>query len=331
MWSNSLSEKLTILGLATIIAFACDNEIDPQASDHKPLPVVYGVLELNRDTLSIRVTKTFYGPGSALVYARTGDSVYFPDVRVWLEKWNGNFRVNKAELTRSDRVSRLPGVFPEKPNWNHILVRSPATETFFSGTVQNQEYHLSVEIPDMPLIFAKTTAYPSARLLQPRLSGTVNLFMNPLQFSWKTEAPYSELHFRLNYSDVYPDTTIARCASWREYHNLMPTDPSTESVYGQDLMKRIAGQIKQDKQVIFRLIKDLQVVVAGIPADLHDYRLMVQTQPPDQAGFLITNISNGIGLFTSQTINFFDMDPDPKSRDSIMNGIYTKHLNFKFY
>jgi hypothetical protein len=32
---------------------------------------------------------------------------------------------------------------------------------------------------------------------------------------------------------------------------------------------------------------------------------------------------NGIGLFTSQTIRAFNLDPDPRSRDSLMNGKYT--------
>lgn len=313
------------------IAFSCNNELEPQSPDQMTIPVVYGVLELHRDTLSIRVTKTFSGPGSALDYARIGDSVYFPSARAWLEKWNENFRVNRAEMTKTDLNSRLPGRFPEHPNWNYVLVRSPETETFFTGTVRNQEYHLTVEIPGLPLIFAKTSAYPAARLTQPRLTGTLNLFMNPIQFAWKTEAPYSELYFRLFYYDVFPDSSIARCACWREYHTISLTDPASESVYGQDIMKRIAGQVHRYPGVSYRPITGFQVVVAGIPADLYDYRLMSQTQPPDQAGFPITNIINGIGLFTSQTISVFDLDPDPRSRDSIMNGQYTKQLNLKYY
>ncbi len=317
--------------LAGYILLACENELDPQAPDYKTIPVVYGVLELHRDTLCVRVTRTFAGSGSALLSARMEDSVYFPAARVWLEKWNGDFRVNKAELIRTNLNSKVPGIFSESPNWNYILLRSPETETIFTGSVLNQEYHLTVEIPGMPLIFARTTAYPSARLKLPRLSGTVNLFLNPLEFSWKTEAPYSELYFRLFYSDVYADTTIARCASWREFHTVKPTDPLSESVYGNDLMKRIAGQIHPDQKVNYRRISKLEAVVVGIPADLFDYRLMIQVQPPDQAGFAITNIVNGIGLFTSQTINAYVLDPDPRSRDSIVNGQYTRRFNFRFY
>jgi hypothetical protein len=275
MWSVSLFRTLLIFGFTGFIAFSCENDIDPRSNDGVTIPVVYSVIELHRDTLSVRVTKTFSGPGSALDYARIGDSVYFPVARVWLEKWNGNFRVNKAELSKVDLNSRPPGIFPDRPNWNYILVRSPETETIFTGSVLNQEYHLTVEIPGMPLIFAKTRAYPAARLTLPRICGTINLFLDPLEFTWNTEAPYSELYFRLSYSDVYPDTTIPRSISWREFHNMKPGEKYRDLIFGQDIMKRIAGQIIGDRLVTYRRFTSLQAVVASIPADLFDYRLML--------------------------------------------------------
>jgi len=327
----SFFRTLLILSPAVGFVTSCENELNPGTPDRVTTPVIYSVLELHRDTLSVRVTKTFSGPGSALDYAAIEDSVYFPVAQVWLEKWNGNFRVGKAELTKINENQRLPGIFPERPNWNFILVRSPETDPIFTGSVLNQEYHLTVEIPGSPLVFAKTRAYPPARLLKPRISGTVNLFLDPLDFSWETEAPYSELYFRLYYSDVLADTSIARCAVWRDFHSVKPNDLYADPLFGQDMMKRIAGQVKMDRQVIYRHITRLQAIVAGIPADLFDYRRMISVQPPDQSGFNITNIINGIGLFTSQTITTFELDPDPKSRDSIMNGQYTKQLNFKYY
>ena len=322
---------LLFLGATGLSGLSCSNELEVQLPASKNIPVVYSVLELHRDTLSVRVTKTFSGVGSAIDNANVGDSVYYPTARVWLEKWNGNFRVNKAELTKTDAETRLPGIFPTRPNWNYILVRSPETETIFTGSVLNQEYHLTVEIPGLPLIFAKTMAYPGARLTLPRISGMINLFLNPLEFSWQSEAPYTELYFRMFYTDVYDDNTIERTVSWREYHTMKPFDLSQDFVYGQDMMKRIAGQVKPDRLVNYRRITGFQTVVVGIPSDLFNYRLMSQVQPPDQAGHIITNITNGIGLFTAMTLNAWDLQLDLKTKDSIMNGQYTKHLNFKYY
>jgi hypothetical protein len=225
----------------------------------------------------------------------------------------------------------VPGVFTQNPNWNYILVRSPETETLFSGTVQNQEYHLTVEIPGTPIVFAKTMAFPSARLLLPRISATINIFLNPLEFSWKTYAPYCEMYFKLYYTDVYPDTTIARCISWRDYHSVQPGISGSNLVYGQDVMKRIGNLVKRDPLVNYRPVTGFRVFIVGIPADLYEYRLMSQIQPSDQIGFPVTNIVNGIGLFTSQTISDFDLELDPRGKDSIMNSQYTRHLNFRFY
>jgi hypothetical protein len=323
--------ELLFFGATGLAAISCSNELAVQLPFSKNIPVVYSVLELHRDTLSVRVTKTFSGARSAFDNASVGDSIYYPTARVWLEKWNSNFRVNKAELTKTDLTTRLPGAFPSKPNWNYILVRSPETETFFTGSVLNQEYHLTVEIPGMPLIFAKTMAYPSARLTLPRISGMINLFLNPLEFSWVSEAPYTELYFKMFYNDIYDDNTIERTISWREYHTMKPYDLSQDFVYGQDMMKRIAGQIKQDRLVKYRHVTGFQAVVVGIPSDLFDYRLMIQVQPPDQAGYLITNITNGIGLFTSMTLNAYDLNLDLKTKDSIMFGQYTRHLYFAYY
>lgn len=320
-----------MIGLAGLSTLSCDNELIVQLPGTESLPVVYSVLELHRDTLCVRVTKTFSVESSALDYTTVEDSLYYPEARVWLEKWNGNLRVNKAELTRINSAPRENGIFTKSPNWNYILVRSTETETIFTGTVATQEYHLTVEIPGKPLIFAKTMAYSSARLTAPRLTATQNLFLNPLEFAWKSDAPYTELYFKLLYTDVFADTSMERVAIWREYHTARPNDPYQDFIFGQDIMKRIAGNIKADARVDYRHITGFQAVVVGIPTDLFDYRLMAQAQPPDQAGYIITNIVNGLGMFTSQTLNTFDLNPDPKSRDSIMSGQYTKHLNFKWY
>lgn len=331
MRSVHIIRAFTICCFSGFAIYSCDNEIYPQSPDLLTIPVIHSILELHHDTLCVRVTKTFMGTASAFRSAQVTDSIYFPSARVWLEKWNGNFRVNKAELTKIDLNSRLPGIFPERSNWNYILVRSPETETIFTGSFANQEYHLTIEIPGLPLVLARTMAYPPAHLLGPRLYGMINLFSDPLGFAWTTDAPYTELYFRLFYTDVYADTAIPRILNWREYHNNKPANGGFEPVFGQDFMKRIAGQVKPDRFVDYRHITGLQAVVVGIPADLHDYRLMTQVQPADQVGFPVTNIINGIGLFTSQTITAFDLTPDSGSKDSIMNGMYTRHLNFKYY
>ncbi len=326
----NLIRTILIIGISGFFMVSCSNELDSISPSQRAIPVVYSVIEIQRDTLTVRVTKTFSGLGSALDYARIEDSVYFPQARVWLEKWNGDILICRAELFKYNLNSRLPGVFAATPNWNYILVKSAINEPLFSGTVLNQEYHLTVEIPGNPLIFAKTMAFPAGRLLSPRLTFQQNLFLDPLDFSWKTEAPYSELYFRLNYYDIYADTIISRSVNWREFHSTAANDVTKESVFGQAMMKRIAGQVPADRKVTYRKITSFQVVVVGIPADLYDYRLMNQILPSDQIGFPVTNVVNGIGLFTSQTLTSFDIQLDLRSRDSIASGQFTRQFNFRF-
>lgn len=331
MRPESLIRNIVMIVLAGLAGWSCNNEIDPLSPDFQVYPVVYSVLEVNRDTLAVRVTHSFQGRGSALDYARFEDSLYYPNARVWLEKWNGDLRVAKAELVKTRLSPKVPGIFVEDPNWQYIVIRSPDTETLFSGTLANLEYHLSVEIPGIPLICANTKAYPQAQLLSPRLSFTSNLFQDPLQFEWSNPAPYSEFYFRMYYSDVYQDTSISRTLSWREYHSVVKENRTIESVFGQEIMKRIAGQVKNDPLVRYRHVTAFQVVILGIPEDLYDYRKMIAIAPSDQIGFPVTNMVNAIGLFTSQTLVAFDLPIDQRSRDSITGGQFTRHLNFRFY
>jgi hypothetical protein len=327
----SLIRNIFIIAVAGMSGWSCSNELNPLSPDFQTYPVVYSVLEVHRDTLAVRVTRSFLGKGSALDLARIEDSVYFPDARVWLEKWNGDFRVARAELVKAELSPKESGIFIEKPNWEYIVVRSNETETLFSGSLSSLEYHLTVEIPGMPLIYASAKAYPQAYLQSPRLSFNTNLFLDPLQFEWTNPAPYSELYFRMYYSDVYQDTSINRSLSWREYHSAVAENRAIESVFGQDMMKRIAAQVKSDPQVRYRHVTGFQVVIVGIPADLFDYRNMIENAPSDQIGFPVTNMVNAIGLFTSQTLIAYDLTLDSGSCDSIMNGRFTRHLNFRFY
>ena len=323
--------KSVLIAMTGLALGACNNDLELLSPDYQVYPLVYSMLELHRDTFFVRVTRTFVGEGSAYEYARIEDSLYFPEARVWLEKWNGDMRVARAELVKTNLRPRIPGIFLESPNWQYIVVRSPQTEILFTGSQGDQEYHLAVEIPGRPLIYASTMAYTQADLIEPRRPLKINLYQNPIQFTWKNPAPYSEMYFRILYHDVYQDTAIARSLNWREYHSVVQEEGATESVFGQDVMKRIAGSIPNDPRVIYRPITAFQVVLVGIPAALHDYRMMAEVAPTDQIGFPVTNVVNGLGLFTSQTQAFFELDLDLKSKDSIMNGQYTKHLKLKLY
>lgn len=328
MYLKSWIKAILVVVILGPVGWSCNNDLVVQSSDNKELPVISGVLELQRDTQYIRITRSFTGFASGLTSAKMEDSVYFPEARIWLEKWNGDQIVSKAELVKAKVKPRSSGIFLSTPNWYYILVRSPENEPLFTGT---QSYHLTAEIPGLPLVYAQTAAYPHALLHKPKLTFKLNLFMDPLDFEWSTRAPYEEFYFRLLYTDVYQDTAIAHKTDWREYHSTKNTRNGSVSVFGQDLMKRIAVNIRNNPAVIYRYVTHLQIVVVGISGELYDYREMSQTLPTDQIGYPVTNIVNGIGLFCSQTETTFDLEIDQRSKDSIMNGQYTRHLNLRFY
>ncbi|MDD4646034.1 MAG: hypothetical protein PHY99_08605, partial [Bacteroidales bacterium] len=216
MYLKSWIKAIPVVVILGPVSWSCNNDLVVQSSDYNVLPVISGVLELQRDTQYIRLTRSFTGFTSALNSAKMEDSIYFPEARVWLEKWNGDQIVSKAELVKTKVIPRSSGIFLTAPNWYYILVRSPENEPLFTG---DQSYHLTAEIPGLPLVYAQTPVYSHAKLLEPRLTYEINLFKNPLCFSWSTGAPYEELYFKLKYTDVYQDTTIARSIKWREYHS----------------------------------------------------------------------------------------------------------------
>ena len=69
--------RKTALVLLTGIAFlmtACENEVELNAP-YKELGVIYGLINAEDDTLSVRIQKTFLGEGNANDMAQITDSV----------------------------------------------------------------------------------------------------------------------------------------------------------------------------------------------------------------------------------------------------------------
>ena len=87
-----------LLSISIILLFTqCKNEFEVN-DDWKDITVVYGLLNQTEDTNYIRVTKGFLGNEDANIMAHIKDSLYYKNVDVLLEEWNGNVLLNTFTL-----------------------------------------------------------------------------------------------------------------------------------------------------------------------------------------------------------------------------------------
>ncbi len=69
---------LFVITVFVILLFSnCSTEVDLYA-DYKDITIVYGILDISDDTIWIKITKAFTGPGNALEMAQNPDSSNYP-------------------------------------------------------------------------------------------------------------------------------------------------------------------------------------------------------------------------------------------------------------
>jgi hypothetical protein len=80
--------------------------------------VVYGIINPDDSIYSIRLSKTFVGPGNALYYSKLTDSIYYRDAHVYLEVQTLDGQLlERIEMTETEIERRDPGIFSREPNY----------------------------------------------------------------------------------------------------------------------------------------------------------------------------------------------------------------------
>ncbi len=311
---------------------SCSNEFQVNAP-HKPVPVVYCVLNPGDTVHYLRLEKSFNGAASALDMAREYDSVFYPEATVAIERWENGQARERLSLERKIFTPRDSGIFLSEPNPLYVLE---------SKLRANSEYRLSIRVPGTSEeISSITRVIDDFRIIRPEYYRTnlpFSSYDNHLDVEW-VSARYTRifhLRLRFHYLEVTGPDTLARHADWNLANFVTDHDGGGQSMNHRILHRNfyvwLGNKIPAPEPGVTRLADrkaiDLWFTVGG--DELYTY---LQVHRPDdlipRQGLVYSNIINGIGLFSSR----FEKGITGKSIsyhsiDSLAVGIYTRHLGF---
>lgn len=127
--------SIIILGIIGVTQFGCSNEIEV-IGVWKDIPVVFGVIDLTKDTNYIRIERAYLPPNkSALEVAKDPDSLYFNpnDVEITMyNKLGGSYTPAPIPIERVDLsaegITREDGIFANNPAYAYRLIGTRAEE-----------------------------------------------------------------------------------------------------------------------------------------------------------------------------------------------------------
>lgn len=325
-------KKLAALLLLFSAVISCSNELDPILTG-PATPVVYALLDAEDSLARVKLSKTFTlinGFETDLVPA---DSLRFPEARVWLERWNGDYLYLRAELEREDSP-REPGLFPSAPNPVYNLALTEESLRIFEPPhhLDIDRIKLIVEIPGFPLIYSQVKPLPAPVFKSPREGIKLGMFGDDgISPKW-TSSPnvyYTEGYIGIEYTDHYDETDSLRFVRWREYHaDATMQNPSPFIVQGTDFLKRMAFYVGNDPQVRYRTFDKVWIYIHCSDENFFEFRNRSGISPIDQTGLPFSNLVNAIGLFSATATGKRFFYPDYYSLSQICNSEYTKHLRF---
>jgi hypothetical protein len=301
--------------LLFFLLYSCNKELNINA-DWQDITIVYGLLSQNEDTTFIKITKAFLGPGDALQFAKIADSSNYKDtLDVRLEAWNGSNLVTtygrfdtltKHTKEKGDSIFYYPdqlvyfyrtGHLDENLTYKLKITNHKTGKLITSST--SLVHHFSVEKPDP---YQKLVTYLPGQL-----------------FEVKWDPAYGGKRYQLIIRFYYNDNYVSappreRSLDWLVFNNVQVTDPYNTApepivrTFPGDVFYTVVGaKVPVDPTVISRTARRVDYIFSVASEDLNTY--MVVTEPSltiIQERPQFTNITNGLGLFSSRYINTID-------------------------
>jgi hypothetical protein len=325
---------LTLMVLAVINS--CKTDFDVNAP-YKDIAIVYGLL--NQDSsASVKISKAFLGEGNAMTYARAFDSTnYDPaEIEAKVEEYDGDLLIRTISLT-AVLVNKDPGIFGDAENPRQYIYKDLTNKKL------NEDYNYKLVIHNKKtnkvitgqtgLIHDFSVAYPQMYMARYRNSLSF-LYDQNLQWVSAENGRVYQIVLRYHYSEfnMLTKKTSEKSADWNlpliatekvEAGNLMNYKLDAKQLY-----VILSSKIPVDNNVYRRPGKIDYFFMVGSD-DLYNYieinkpSYSVVQERPDYS-----NISNGMGIFSSRYIKKITQYLNKYSTDTLIYGYYTKNLRF---
>lgn len=323
-----------ILFTAFITLFACQDDFDITAG-WEDITVVYGLLNQKETDHYIKINRAFLGDGDALIMAAERDSsTYSQKLDVWMEEYlNGNFTGRVLTFDTTTIYNKVEGIFyaPEQVVYKTSALLNP--DRIYLLKVSNTETG--------NLVQAETGLVKPFKITSPRAGSAYTNFAAPddvtSEVSWRAavNGRLYQLVIRFHYyeknlstmatdSSLYVDWVFPN----RKSGSLDGKEDMSEVFTANVFYKTVAAQLN-DIPGIERYAGPIDYIIYVGADELSTYidiskptNSIVQERPE------YTNISNGIGIFSSRYSEQRSLELNSRSKDSLVDGVHTHHLHF---
>ncbi len=330
---------LTLLSTTTLLFNRCSTNFD-LTSEWKDITIVYGLLNFADSAIYVKVNKAFLDKKTnALVQAQIPDSIYYNNINVTLSEYNSSgVLTNTFNMIRVDGNEegyiKESGTFPQSPNYLYKVKYSPKTDRTYKVIVNKGDGNTSsasTPIVGDIVVIRPTPAIPTAML--PGNTGGIIA-------SWKApkNAKFYDLTIRINYIE-FPNgqqqDSVQKSFEWKAFDEYIPDLPDAGitieyKIFTQTMYDLMAQYIPANPNIT-RKIRPADFIFAAGATDLYTYLQVVKAKEGITQGIIqpdYTNVTNGIGLFTSRSFKSSQAVLKPSTIDSIACNKMTKALRF---
>ena len=326
---------VAILAVGMLWSSSCSNEFD-LVDTWKDIPVVYGLLSRADTAIYVRVEKAFLDPEqSALEIAQIPDSLYYPDATVKLVRLNNNQEYNLQLVDGNlDGYPREEGVFADAPNWLYKLTLDEDDELR-----EGERYEIIVNRDEASdPVTGRAVVVSDLEFQEPVSTALLRIeYDKDLDMRWKfdrDDAIFFDAYLHFHYIEVIDGEDVDKSFTWQVGSNLTNEENAIRKeidIPGVEFYQTVGNRIDETVNVP-RKIKFVELEVIAGGQEFFDYLQVNNANRGITSSQVIpnfTNLSEGYGLFSSVNkvtqIHLLDLI----TRDSLIDGIYTKNLNFQ--
>ncbi len=302
----------------------CNTDVDLYAG-YKDITVVYSLLDFSEDTIWIKVTRAFNGPGDILEFAKNPDSNNYP------------FKLD-ISLTGHIPGGDLPAItfdtltIKDKRAGDSIFYY-PDQLMYYSIAKLNKDasYRLNLSINGKE-VESETPLVNSFSVTRPR--NTID-FTRDGTIEWVSarNGKRYEVSYIFNYKELLPGSqdTVNKQVNYYVGKKLSVSTDGGEDmsqIYsGDGFFDRLVSQLETIPNVQ-RWAGNIDIMVSGGSQILHNY-----LQINSAGGSLLeevplyTNIQNGIGIFASRHTTFHSVRLSNLSQKKLVEDL---NLGFKY-
>lgn len=329
-----------LLVIMLLVVGSCDNDIDVNAPWEENT-IAYGLLDRTDTIHYIKINKAYLNENrnAREIAANNPDSIYHDQkIDPKLQVLSNGVVQQTYELVKDTLQNKEPGLFSYP---DHIMYRN---KTPF---IPNPDFEYRLKIDSLnqeEAVTAKTSVVgipalispiipppPKEQVAKPSLGVT-----EEVSFLWQVPDNARFLAMDLNtvYYETNTETGVSRhdTIDWVVFRFLRTSGRQERYQFkSADYFRLLQNEIEADPNFIRPVdsVKLEIVISAGADALYQYYRvnrpsISIVQKSPDY-----TNINNGQGLFSSKTTFTYPGRLSEETKDSFVNGRFTKNLNFK--